>query len=121
MDHSFVYFIGFVLSLGISGMIGILFGALRGRKTAGFWWGFCLGLFGWLLVLCLKDLRPRCPYCNGVITSDWINTCQHCAKTISIEGAKDQLAQCPKCHCRFLWNHAAIVRGECPRCGMAFR
>jgi tetratricopeptide (TPR) repeat protein len=88
-------FIGFVC-----GCIGLWFGGLRNRETAGFWLGFFLGPFGWLLTLLLPaetsgQAPPseiartipeqrgigRCPTCGGGLVGLYPK-CPHCASAV---------------------------------------
>lgn len=45
--------IAYIVGLMISGGIGYLIGKGKGRGTAGFWWGFFLGIIGWIVAACL--------------------------------------------------------------------
>jgi hypothetical protein len=60
----------FTMSLGVilTSIVGWLLGKhLKGQQHAGALFGAWLGCFGWLVVLFLQDLRPRCPACKTLI------------------------------------------------------
>jgi hypothetical protein len=46
------------LGCAFTGFIGWIIGRDKGRGTAGFWLGFCLGLIGWIITICLKRRIP---------------------------------------------------------------
>ncbi len=64
--------------LCVSAVIGYFIGNIRGDGAAGAIWGLLLGPVGWVLALCLKDARPKCPLCQGVLPSVKVARCKHC-------------------------------------------
>ena len=46
-----------IVVFGINGGIGYLIAKGKGRGTAGFWWGFFLGIIGWIIAACLEPSR----------------------------------------------------------------
>lgn len=71
----------FVIWILVGGLVGYLCGRSRGRETFGTILGIVLGPIGWLVMLCLKDGRPRCAECGGVIVAG-ARKCQHCGSGI---------------------------------------
>ncbi len=84
----------------VCGGIGVWFGGLRNRQTAGFWLGFFLGPFGWLLTLLLPSENAgqaptsgsartipeqrgigQCPTCGGGLVGLYAK-CPHCASDV---------------------------------------
>jgi len=71
------------------GYIGEWFGRQRNRSMEGFWLGFCLGPFGWLLALLLpagnqpieQSVYGRCPTCGGALVGTYPK-CPHCASDV---------------------------------------
>lgn len=43
-----------IIVFGINGGVGYLIAKGKGRGTAGFWWGFFLGIIGWIIAACLE-------------------------------------------------------------------
>jgi predicted RNA-binding Zn-ribbon protein involved in translation (DUF1610 family) len=76
----------------VGGLVGHLCGQARGRKTEGTIWGIVLGPIGWLVILCGKDARPRCPECGGVVVAG-ARKCQHCGSAIEFFLS----VRCPAC------------------------
>ena len=46
-----------IIGCSITGFIGYLIAKGKGRGTAGFWWGFLLGIIGWIIAACLEPSR----------------------------------------------------------------
>ena len=46
-----------IVVFGINGGIGYLIAKGKGRGTAGFWWGFFLGIIGWIVAAMLEPSR----------------------------------------------------------------
>ena len=45
-----------IIVFGINGGVGYLIAKGKGRGTAGFWWGFFLGIIGWIIAAKLEPL-----------------------------------------------------------------
>jgi hypothetical protein len=71
----------------IAALIGWWIGSNRGRPVAGFWFGFCLWVLGWLIVAVGPDRRPRCPLCKGIIISG-ATKCLHCSTDLPASEGK---------------------------------
>ncbi len=69
------------ISVPISLLIGASFGSMRGRVGTGMLLSLFLGPLGWLIVLCLADLRPRCPHCAEVVQAE-AALCPHCGRKL---------------------------------------
>ncbi len=66
----------------ISPVIGALIGNAQGRPGAGAIWGLLLGPLGWLLMVAVPDIRPKCPECGGVVVSG-VRRCKNCGTQLS--------------------------------------
>lgn len=71
--------IEFLIWVFVCGGVGLLAGRARGQEMGGLVIGALLGPIGWLLILCSKDLRARCPDCKGVIHQGAVKCC-HCGR-----------------------------------------
>ena len=47
-----------IMKLLIGGGIGYLIGKSKNMPWFGFWWGFALGLVGWIVTVCMRVKRP---------------------------------------------------------------
>ena len=47
----------FIIFCCFNGFIGWLIAKGKGRGTAGFWWGFLLGIIGWIVAAMLEPSR----------------------------------------------------------------
>jgi hypothetical protein len=56
-----------LVGIPLSALAGAVFGFLRGRILAGVVFSLFLGPLGWLIVYLGPDLRPKCPFCRGVV------------------------------------------------------
>ena len=74
---------GLMMSL-FSVLVGALIGKHKGRIASGFVWSLLLGPLGWLIVALMKDLRPKCSECGGVVVSG-ARKCKNCGATLHIE------------------------------------
>ena len=73
------YLIGTIV---ICGLIGFLLGKMKGREGLGFVLGLLMGPIGWILVLPMQDVRPRCRHCKGVIPDADAAVCMHCRQPL---------------------------------------
>jgi hypothetical protein len=64
----------------ISGGIGALIGSSKDRAGAGFLWGACLGVIGWIVIAVAPDQRRKCPKCGTVIGQYPI--CRSCGQNV---------------------------------------
>ena len=62
----------------VSGGVGALVGALRGRAAFGFFLGLILGPLGWLFTMLMPDNRRQCPACRGPVHPE-ATRCRHCS------------------------------------------
>ena len=44
-----------LIVFALLGLVGYFIGDRKGRGTAGFWLGFLLGVFGWVIAAFLKE------------------------------------------------------------------
>lgn len=66
------------------GLLGAAIGYFRGRVQVGFFLGLLFGPVGVLIVLCLPDIRLRCPECRGVVPPG-ARLCLHCRSPLFSE------------------------------------
>jgi hypothetical protein len=66
----------------VSAIIDEVVGLVRGQVWPGALLGFWLGPVGWLAVLGLRDTRPRCPHCLGVMNAG-ARFCCRCGREIA--------------------------------------
>ena len=106
-------------SFGIILFVAIVLGAIgdhiacvhNGRRWAGFWFGFCFGPIGWIILMFLKDLRNLCPMCKGSCPQG-ARKCMYCGESLETAPAASASVQ-------------KIVIGKkrknipCPMCGRA--
>jgi len=101
------FLIGLLFGCLVCGGVGLWFGGMRQRETAGFWLGFFFGPFGWLLTLLLPDGdvsqvggasgsphgSARCPTCGGTLVGQY-QKCQHCASDVFWAGNVPTRSEC---------------------------
>ncbi len=56
-----------IIMMLLSGGVGALIGNSKERAFAGFIWGACLGIIGWIVIVVAPDTRRKCPKCGTVI------------------------------------------------------
>jgi len=75
-------FLGACVGIWTSTNIGRIIGRSRGDEYVGGAFGFFLGPLGWTLAACMKDSRPRCPYCQGALPAKNALACMHCTREL---------------------------------------
>jgi hypothetical protein len=68
----------------ISPVVGAIIGNALGRPGAGAIWGLLLGPLGWLLMVAVPHMRPKCPECGGVVVSG-VRRCKNCGSELSAQ------------------------------------
>jgi hypothetical protein len=71
-----------IIMMAISGGIGALIGNGKERAFAGFLWGFCLGIIGWIIIAIAPDERRKCPKCGTVIGN--FPVCRGCGQDVGV-------------------------------------
>ena len=71
----------------IGAVVGGLIGKGKGRTGAGAMWGLLFGPIGWLIILLVPDVRPKCPACGGAVVKG-ATKCMHCASEIPQSAGK---------------------------------
>lgn len=98
----------------ISMLIGALIGRWRGRSEFGLIISALLGPLGWLITACMKDRRPTCPECRGVVIPG-ARKCQNCGSVIT----RQMDGRCPDCQGSFqmeVWDMDNDL--DCPFCSV---
>jgi MFS family permease len=75
------FLLWFFLPALVCGWIGWLIGRRIMRDVAGFFLGFLLGPFGWLVAVLLKDGRPLCVKCYTP-NHEYASVCRACREKI---------------------------------------
>jgi hypothetical protein len=71
----------YVICWLLTAVVGAIIGNIKGRPSAGAFWGLLLGPLGWILMVCVPDQRPRCPECLGTVLTG-AHKCKHCGSTL---------------------------------------
>lgn len=69
-----------ILFMALSGGVGALIGSSKDRAFAGFIWGACLGVIGWIVIAVAPDQRRKCPKCGTVIGQ--YSVCKGCGQGV---------------------------------------
>ena len=66
----------------LAALIGLLLGSGKGRSFMGFVLGLLLGPIGWVIVICLSNVKFKCPHCGGGMPSGNFTVCRHCGREL---------------------------------------
>ena len=72
-----------VLIFGMA-LVTTIVGNARGRMVSAIVWALLLGPLGWLIVLLMSDLRPRCPRCLSILNGGAIG-CRYCRYEVTLK------------------------------------
>jgi predicted nucleic acid-binding Zn ribbon protein len=107
----------------LNGAIGAaLGGVFRGQAVQGAAVAIVLGPIGWIGVFGLRDVRPKCPECRGVIVQG-AKRCRHCGVAFGVKTAPRNAlnVKCPECGARgFVVDPPEDAEGVCQDCGAKF-
>lgn len=76
-----MYLVSYLL---VGGIIGYFIGKSKNRTSAGFWFGFFLGIIGWVIVLVGPDLNVKCPQCKGNVVKGAAK-CKNCGSDLELK------------------------------------